>query len=348
MQKSRVKKRILAWNSGLWGLALLVLSGAASAMSIRPDAQAEETLKCLQRSDKPPKLTDKVQERGANGFMRFKLRFERADAAPVVEKLTTNADDEMVDEVLRYIVSYRLPCMRSGQAPINVVQEFTFDALASPEGKPLRWTMASADKVPDGATEYCLSRPGSSITFTPGRRDSGIAQVLVDVLFTGDGQQPPELKVFYSNASEAVERKVLAYMAEYRMPCRKAGDPPVTFESVFRGVIDDSADVFFGQRQLPLGHFLSMVRGISKERVRFDFSTMSCPFSVLLGYRQPIRTNNATSVGPQDLNRTEFMAWLGGLHFDVKPNVSRSLFGQDLVIDVPCGVLDLKPEAGSS
>jgi len=327
-----------------WVLAmLLACGGAARAMSALPDAQAVETLKCLSHTDKRPEWPEHLQRSGSFGFLRVKLNFISAHDAPEIEVLAKIVDDEVLDDVRRYLVSYRLPCMKPGQGPISAVQEFAFDALGTVDGKPLRWV----DQEIASVSAKCLVMPDGPVNVNPGRRDSGVVQVLVDLRFDGDGQQAPKAKVFYSDASSNVEKAILAYLSEYRMPCRKTGDKVAEFQQSFRLVLDHSAAVEFAQRQLPLQQFLAMVKNVNRDKVGFDFNTMACPFSLELFYQQPIRANSVSSIGQENFNRAELLAWLSGLHLDLPPRISRGLFGERLVIDVPCSTLSLGKTANN-
>ncbi|CAN5160097.1 hypothetical protein BH11PSE10_BH11PSE10_08910 [soil metagenome] len=313
-------------------------------MTALPDEAATNALQCLKRRERPPQFPalDLERKLSTQGFLRAKLSFDRPDGAPKVEILANTANERMQDEVLDYLGSYRLPCMKPGQAPIIAVQEFVFDALASPEGKPLRLT----DESPKVAA--CLVMPRQAPVPPRNSLDRGQTQVMIEARFAGAGAGAPEVKIVFSDASNAVKKMVLDYLAEYRMPCRVEGDKPFAFQQHFFFAPENESKVAFKESQLPLRRFLPYIKGVAAEQVYFDFGSMACPFQVEWIFMQPVSPNEVRQLGSRDLNRTEFSAWLAGIQLAVSEHQGRQLLGSSIVIDVPCGVLDLRKKPTTS
>jgi hypothetical protein len=68
---------------------------------------------------------------------------------------------------------------------------------------------------------------------------------------------------------------------------------------------------------------------------------MACPFQVAWTLGLPKLDNRVGQVGKPDPNRTEFLAWLGGLEMDLQKAQFEQLVGQTLIINVGCGKLAL-------
>lgn len=94
-------------------------------------------------------------------------------------------------------------------------------------------------------------------------------------------------------------------------------------------------------QELPPDDFVGHLKDLDTHRVRFDFATMGCPFTVELGMNQPYAPNSAGEVGGTNLNRTAFLAWLRGVSLRTPRETERFLVGATMRVLVPCGALDL-------
>jgi hypothetical protein len=270
--------------------------------------------------------------------MRVKLEFRQPDQAPVVEILANTAQAAVHDKVLKYLSQYRLPCLGANGdgGPVIATQEFHFDPLGDADGKPLRLVGIASDPA-----RACLVMPKWGPE-APKFVGSGIAKVLIEASFTGDGASAPEVKILHSDNRKA-ERSVLENLAEYRMPCRKTGDKPFTFRQNFTYAVGEAQAAKFTEPLMALPRFLGSVRGIKQQSAYFDFSTMGCPFRVQWELRRPVQDNDARTEGAPNPNRAEFLAWLQGLELDLSAKQTRALLGESVLLDIPCGVLDLRP-----
>jgi len=307
-------------------------------------------LQCLQRGTEPLKLTpediETAQGRHAS-YMRVKLEFRAPDQAPVVEVMANTARGRVYVAVLKYLDQYRLPCVgETSKGPVTATQEFHFDPVGGADSKPLHLAENSLDP-----RRACLVLPHRPIQTQMDRatfkklwdRGVGVAKVIVEVRFTGDAASRPEIKTLHSDAS-SFERSVRDHLADYSMPCRKAGDAPYAFRQNFTFAINKDFPAKFSADVLPLQHFLTSVRDIQKQKVFFDLNTMACPFQVRWEHLRPVQSNDARSVGKHDANREEFLFWLRSLELELSAKQSRALLGESVFLDVPCGVLELRPE----
>jgi len=325
-----------------WLMAgILSLSDLARA-SVSEEILEEGRLQCLQRGTQPLQVSqaDMENERERHpSYMRVQLEFRYSDQPPVVTLLVNTAQERVHDKVLAYLAQYRLPCLGDG-GPLTVTQEFHFDPLAGADGKPLREVALARDPK-----RACVVMPKEGPD-VPRSISAGVAKVLIEATFSGDGNAEPEVKVLHADG-RMFERSVRANLADYRMPCRKAGDKPFRFRQTFTFAAD-ATPARFTSPLMSLSSFLGSIRDITQKRAYFDFATMACPFRVQWEALRPVQANEARSVGAPNANRAEFLAWLGSLELALTDKQTRALLGESVVIDVPCGVLNLDPKSAAA
>lgn len=327
-----------------------VLLGAALALSQAPCAAQTElrpatpaqSLSCLVKPAKAPSypVINKL-DRG-QGAMRLKLSFSKPDAAPTVEVLYNSARPDMQEQVYDYVAGYRLPCLSDADGTVSAVQEFSFsnnerDATPIPPERP-----APGQELP-----FCLVMPRSEIDPPVGGLHGNAEHVVIAATFTGDGQQPPEMHILHSTHNTRFEHMVQERLAEYRMPCRKAGSAPQSFRQQFSFFPTDRPRYGLKREAFGLVEFLGLTRDPLAQSVRFDFNTMGCPFKVNYWIYGGSVPNEASEVGREkakpDPNKLPFLAWLASqdIRF-ANERQANDLFGSQMQINVPCTVLDLQ------
>ncbi|MCV2370370.1 hypothetical protein [Roseateles oligotrophus] len=315
---------------------------SAHAINLVVDQDAAKPLQCLTKAGPPPVYPERdlAMQRSAN--FRVKLSFFAADKAPEVEVLSRNGSDDSVDEVQRYLRGYRLPCLAAGQK-IEAVQEFAF----SPKGgESVHWNdMRFVVPVATDRVLSCLRTPAelprwtedNALASTIKRANSG--NVMLQIRFVKP-DAAPELKIIYNSSSTALANIALEHAGEYRLPCLPANAQPVTIEQLFNfRAATRSHD--YALKDSSLMNFLGSVKDIDKQKVKFDLTTMACPFKVMWGVGQPAFKNRVGEVGERNLNRVEFLAWLEGLTLNLSREVFDQVLTQNIIIDVPCGTIDL-------
>ncbi|MCV2353540.1 hypothetical protein LNV09_05125 [Paucibacter sp. B2R-40] len=322
----------------------LALCGSFSAHAINTivDQDAAKPLQCLTMSEPPPVYPEQDLSLQRGGNFRVKLSFADADRAPEVEILSRNGSDDLAYEVRRYLRGYRLPCLASGQK-IEAVQEFAF----SPKGgQPVHWNDMRYVAPPANASLVsCLRTPAEVPQW---REENPLASnikkptsgnVLLHIRFIKP-DAAPEVTIAYSSSSQAMARLAQDHAREYRLPCLPAEAQPVTIEQMFsfRG---SSRSYDYTLKDNSLMAFLGSVKDIDKQKVSFDLNTMACPFKVMWAVGQPAFKNRVGEVGEPNLNRVEFLAWLEGLTLNLRREVFDQVLTQSIIIDVPCGTIDL-------
>lgn len=321
--------------AALLGACVLGVSAQTEVVS-RSEAQR---LGCLVKAANPPRYPQRGKLDREDGAMRVLLKFTRADAKPDVEVLMNTAREDMQDQVFDYVARYRLPCLQPEDGPVTAVQDFSFrNNDLDPTPLPLEGTAA-------GRPPLCVVMPRRAMDYHMGIGRPEAEHVVAEITFSGDGQQPPQVRFSYSSGSARFEAAVQEWVAEYRMPCRTAQDKPRTVEQHFSMFPSTKRRYGFKRERFALMEFLAMTREPLKLSGHFDFNTMGCPFKVDFVLGGGSYANQASVRGPTDPNKVGFLAWLQALQFDFKSaDMANDLFGSRLQVDVPCANLNLSGE----
>ncbi|WP_431260275.1 hypothetical protein ACQ86G_09090 [Roseateles chitinivorans] len=327
---ARASGALLSWAIAGGAMA------AAGATDVSPPSPAR-SLSCLQRPEEPPKFPERGNYDRTSGFARVKLRFVAPDRPPEVQLLTNSLREDMLDVVTRHVDRYRLPCLQPTDGTVSAVQEFEF---SNTQKAPL--PLGPDDTTPRGRLDLCYTRPKQDMIFNVMNAGREVNNIVITMTFAGDGEQPPEVKVLHAEAVPFAVDTVVEWARLSRMSCRKAGEPPVVLQQMFRLYPPGRARKVLKVEQLDLVDFLAMTENPHAEDVRFDFDTMACPFNVNYTMYGPSLPNEVTD-GEKKPDRAIFIDWLARQHLKFSsPKQARALFGEDLQIRVPCGRLDLR------
>jgi hypothetical protein len=327
-------------------IAALLTSGlAAPALSQNVSDEIErERLACLtDDAALLPKLPPLSVDDRRRARLRLQLEFTRPEAAPNVKILRASGEAALQERILRYVESYRLPCLRNNDRRILAIQEFDVAAQRGP-----MLIVPTTRTLPP-----CFEHPkvGPHLPDWIFERDSNLRKSVIrlSIRFVGDGSQAPVVTVLASNASPSLLRIVENYVKEhYRMPCRTADDPDVVAEQVFAIDLSTNQSQFgWSRKVVPLGEFLGMVEGLERYDAFFDLNAMDCPFDLWFTLWQPLEKSNR--IYDVEMKADEFNAdrqllvqWLKALPLKLgKPAVADQLLGTGFKISVPCGILDL-------
>ncbi len=323
---------------GGWAAALLAASVSQAQTEVKPPSAAQ-SLSCLVKPAKAPDYPERDKLDRGTGAMRLKLSFSKPDASPTVEVLFNSARQDMQDRVFRYVSDYRLPCLTAADGTVSAVQEFSFNN-SDRDATPLPPERSN----PDTNAPFCLVMPRRDMADINGPVGADAEHVVAVATFSGDGQQPPEVKFVYSSGSGRFQRAVADRLAEYRMPCRRAGQEPQSFQQQFSMFPTGQRRYGFKREAFGLIEFLGITRNPLAQPVRFDFNTMGCPFKLnykVYGGAVPNEVHETGRRGKPDPNKLPFMAWLASLNIAFSNDKqANDLFGSELQIQVPCTVLD--------
>jgi hypothetical protein len=321
----------------LWGIALgLVLSSGGAAQAQSADFlsdPAREAIDCLTPAPQalgvsypPDLLKGKV-----GGKVRVILTFKSPDSEPSVDFSLSQAPDQMVKEVWRKVLTYRMPCMSRGGASVTLNQEFVFKH----DGRKVVWNDPWSSEPSKPAVGDCLILPpGRPKPVYPNGYDDG--NVIATLRFESKNE-PPIVRILFDDKNEELSKSVKRWAYDIRYGCEITDPVHVLryfsffFEGTRRPTLND----------VSLKELLGVVKDLDAEHVRFDFNSMGCPFSLKLVPLQPYRANMVGQVGSAHPNRKPFVEWLSSLVLEVPPKIRRFVIGSEGEIHVPCGSLDL-------
>lgn len=282
--------------------------------------------------------------------VRVLLEYQDVDGLPSVTVIFNSDAPAFAETALKAASAQRIRCVRPGPGPIRFMQEIRFIGGDAPKVDPgrvigIRTSPAAKDclrsadggPLPPWDEMWGGMQTGSNVNKQAfSERSRGI--VIVALTFRSP-DLAPEAKVLFRRGDARLEESALEYVANHRWKCMTAGDRPVETAQTFRyrGYREADAPPTKGTLQ----QFLGIVDKLTEQKVRFDFTTMGCPFTFRFTYQQHFLPNKVVEVGGSDLNRKDFVDWLGRI--TVKPglNSDNKLVDRDFEVSVPCLVLDL-------
>ena len=325
----------------LLGAAACLLVASAAHAQAESELSSSPALRCLTPASDdrvkpvyPPKLYD--AKIGAS--IEAELEFTAPDRRPKV-RVEGQPRDEFGDAIEDYAKQLRVPCMTAGGAPVHLRQTFVFTPN---DGRKVVWTTPT-DTADAGRKELlkCAVKPSADVLSYPREMASLNREgtVLTRVHFF-DPKAAPTFEVLYDGGDRSFAAAVPDYIERLRLPC--VGSEPVDedYEFVFR--IDGGGS--YKRRvlkDLPLQTFLAVVKPIKPGSVYFDTGAMKCPFDVRLSFRQPVESNKIEELEEDVPARHAFLDWLGEREFNLDRKAAGQLYGQSMVVHVPCARLDL-------
>lgn len=322
-----------------WAL-LLVLPAAASELTLAPSPAACLSPSAAQRGT--PDYPDDLWTSGTAGRVQVELVFTGSDLQPEMKILRSEGGPEFVQSVRRHVRDLRLPCLESADIPMRLQFDFVFEPVerkgTAPEG-------IDPDRAEQERQLACvLNAAGLKPDYPMQARSNNVqGRVLVEMRFVNaDG--PPEITLVTRPASKDLLPPVTQWAQQFRMPCH-AGRPVQTrWTLVYRF----EGDGRYGFKKLRLVDFLGSIRGIENQRVDFDFNTMGCPFEIRLQYLQPQRRNDVVQINEPNRMRQPFLDWLAGAELKIGEKNQDAVFGDKVVLTVPCGKFDTQQRGSSS
>jgi hypothetical protein len=332
------RTRVGFWLIAAWlGASASVALAQGGATEVVPAPGPLTT--CLTSASKQPVYP----EAAAGTVVRVLMQFDSATEPPRVDVKFNNGGAASEKAVLDHVGTYRLPCLKPGSSAM-ANQEFQF-VSAAPASKVLEAPLR--DDTPDTrVSKECLRgiRDAPKPDF-PERRLIGSTQDLVQsgIVLTRmtfsrpDG--PPAVEILYDGGDRRLAAAVESAIEAYRLPCAKVGDKPIVATQNFQFVYDGE-DLARLKPKLSLVQLLTLVKDMNTQKVRFDLTTMGCPFEVDVTAYRPYTTNRVAEVGPRDPNRREFIEWLRAVTFEFPPAVKPTAIGSSSRVTVPCALLD--------
>lgn len=329
----------------------LLAAGLASAQSlaILNNDGDERLLECLNPPGiaLPPLLypPDALTLK-RDATVRVWMEFTRPDAPPKASVMFNVSGEEFSRPVLKRVNAYRLPCFPAGRVePVVVTQEFQFDAR---DGRPVTWNPPlsthrreqNADCRLDMPPGHKIDYPSLALkrdetgTSIPRRIQSGVVLAWLESV---SADAPPKVEILHDAGSRVLAAEVKRYVQATRLHC---ANYPVQAVQPFKFHIEGDEQVSL--KDMSLQTFAGFIMDLDKQKVRFDFTTMKCPFAVQIQLFQPFVTNSVGEVGEPDPNRGDFLRWLSSVQLKLPPKAAKHLIGATTRVTVPCGSMDLR------
>lgn len=319
--------------------ALLGCTMPAGAMAGDMALAPSPALACLTlpagAPDRPAYPAD-ADKRKEGGVVRVQLEFRGPDRSPRVTLLQRSGFPALDDAVTAHVDQYRVPCMDAANGAVTLLRDYAFD----PDGRSRVMASAPRDHA-DGARAAqlrCMRHvvAGSKPVYpASARRHEQQGVLLVKLHFTAP-DQPPTLEWVAASPYGGLRASVEEFAAGLRLPCVSGG--PVAVMIAYRFVMDGGPRTVL--RDTDLVNFLRSGKDLSKP-VFFDFNTMACPFDVRLTYTRPFSRNLVQQLDTVNPARAPLLDWLAGITLNFSDQQQLDVFGDAMIVRVPCGKLDL-------
>jgi hypothetical protein len=287
-------------------------------------------------ADKPEYPQEMLDSR-KGGTVSIRMTFGGPDSSPKVEVLSDYPFHPLVDAVLQHVERLRAPCMKAGEAPVALTQEFVFDPMGG------RKVMSSMPEDADAASRQamvgCLAKanPDFKMRFPVfDRSRDEDTRVLVRLTFRSP-ELAPELEWLAApEGRKTIKDMIQEDVSNLRIPCLKGA--PIVATRLYHFMLEGAS------RKVLKDMSLKTLVGAAKELPRpayFDFGTMNCPFDVRITYYQPYTTNRVVELDSSHPARKPLLAWLSQVKLNLTEKSSLAVVGDETIISIPCGHLDI-------
>jgi len=311
-------------------LATLVSAQGASG-EIAVEGKVPE-IRCLIVPSRAVQYPEEARLFKSEGVVRVRLTFTGGEDRPQTEVFFSSGDDFRA-VVLDHVGAYRMPCLERGESRV-VTQEFQF---VPGDGRKILTGDVRATEQRTRA--LCLKTQGGAPAYpTPSADQPSQGRVLARAYFEAP-DTAPRIEIVFNGGSDRFARSVRQYMSGYRLPCFQASDFPLVVSQTFHFRMQGDAVALL--KDATLSSLISNVVDLEKQHVRFDFTTMGCPFDVHFTLWQPHAKNVVREIERADPNRLEFIEWLRRVDLNAPRRLHDQLVGDSMTLSVPCVVLDL-------
>ena len=328
-------------------LAAALRPAAGQTVTLEPSA----AVRCLTPTAEQrgaPEYPFDAWKREEKGRVVVELSFTSRDKRPAVKVLSSEGDgdskESFVAAVRSHVANYRVPCLNEAAGlPAQLRLAFVFqpqervvqnsgpqDADDQRRSELLKCVQhTSREKAPD----YPMGALRAELQ----------GRVLARLSFNAK-DQAPQAQVLARPAAKQLADAVASFVKGLRMPCFDGGEAiDATFTFIFR--LEGTGA--FGFKPIGLVDLMPRVRGIQRQALNFDTTTMACPFDVRFQYRQPYMANVVSQIADSNAARSPLIRWLTDVHLELPARSLDSVFADDTVITVPCVKIELKPQETS-
>ena len=315
------------------GLALTASLALAQAPSLAPSP----ALQCLTPSlaeHRAPAYPARSVERKEGGTLDVELTFFRASRGPRVKRI---GDDyiapELYEAVVDHVSEFRIPCMKTGDPPVVLRQQYVF--VPGDGRKVVQRRPEDLAERARAATLQCL-RMGSAHYPGFALEDDEEGNFAVRMRFTA-ADAAPEVTIVAGPPKARKLRRAATNLAEQaRLPCLPPGQS-IEVDVIYRYQIEGSRRTLL--RDMDLLNFLRLAKHVPA--AHFDLDAMQCPFAVRIGYRQPFLPSTVAELETSHPARAPLLQWLATIEIDLTTEVALRVLGDEMTVSVPCGKIEL-------
>lgn len=283
-----------------------------------------------------PEYPQELYERKHQGKVVVEIEFYDSSPVPRVKTLTNTGGVGLNDSAEKFALQYRNTCMKPGDPPVKVQQEFDF---VPNDGRKVAWSIpAFGFENPPTATPSCVKHlnPGTAPKYPRGAMEAGTTGRLVILAKFKELDKPPEISFPVPGPRADIRQAVTEFAEGYRLTC--GGTPLIAMQLFVFTLSDSNVNLL---RDTTLKSFLRGAGNATDKPVSFDLDAMSCPFDVRLEYWQPAFRNRVGEVGARVPARKPLLEWLSSLRLNIPEPIANKVTGDSLTISVPCGKIDL-------
>ncbi len=323
------------------GVAALLLA-AAGAWAQQLDVPVSEVARCVtvrEGANESPEYPFDEYKFGRKGAVQVRLSFDAPDAPPVLVVQESHGGEAFVEAVRVHARDLRVPCLTPGQGPAQLIRDYVF----RPDDRRVYW-FRTEDAAAQAHTKLlrCVSHVKGELEsdYPRAARAEGLQGRVVALMSFSAPDRPPEVRTHARHSAQPLARAAAAWASGLRMPCHPGG--VVRGEWLFVYTLEGESA--FGFREVTFRSLLASTVGIQKQRLAFDTQQMGCPFQVRFQYRQPRLRNRIGEIGQPDPTRRPLLEWMETIELKLPDITLDSVYGDSVVIDVPCVRIDLKPK----
>lgn len=277
-------------------------------------------------------------QRNSHGRVKVELEFTTPDLRPAVRVLESEGGEDFEGAVRDHVRRLRVPCLTSADIPARLIQDYVF----RPDDRKVFWSQPQ-DSRDDGRRQLmrCMRHESGERSLSypePARRAGTQGRVLARLSFDAP-DRPPQVELFARDTARPLVRAVERWASGYRLPCHVGA--PIRVMQTYVFVLGDDV---YGFRPVSLPTLMGGVRGLDRTTLKVDTTTMGCPFELKFSYHRPHLPNSVGEVGSIDLARRELIEWLAGIELALPERSLDSVFGDSVIVTVPCVKIDLKPK----
>ena len=282
-----------------------------------------------------PEYPEDALRRKEGARIDAEFTFSGPDAAPAV-RFKDDDHRAMQASIEAYSKQLRVPCLAKGDAPVTLKQ--TFDFVPN-DGRKVAWTSPVEPANVRRAAEFkCMTsdaklRPDYPMASLRANRE-GV--VVARVRFVAP-DQPPEVEFLDNGGDAHFVNAVRGFTTSLRSPCLQGEPLETMFHYGF--VIDGNPRPVLND--IDLQQFVATVKKVPAGSAYFDTQLMKCPFDVRITFEQPWEPNIVQELEEDVPARHAFLDWMSQREFNLPPRDSNKLIGQQMVVHVPCAIIDL-------